>query len=212
MEKHDFRAALARFANHWSKVEQGIKAAAIVMPQYGAENLEDASKRASSPLAQISVPPLVAESLGATKEMETSQSDGQSDGQSDPRREPSTKAVPGSRIRTLSTGFMIGSRGGDVNGFHDMPRDLVVALAANIENAGKAYVQNITESMRQPAEKDSVAVRGALYSMVDAMNARLDKFEEMLRTIMDAVCTQKIPQEPETMDQSSPSSGQDSNE
>lgn len=108
MEKHDFRAALARFADHWSKVEQEIKAATIVMPQYVAENLEDASKRVSRPLAQISIPPSVAESLGATKEVETSQSDGQSD----PRRDPSTKAVPGSRIRTLSTSFMIGSRGG----------------------------------------------------------------------------------------------------
>lgn len=209
MEKHDFRAALARFADHWSKFEQEIKAATIVMPQYVAENLEDASKRVSRPLAQISIPPSVAESLGATKEVKTSQSDGQSD----PRRDPSTKAVPGSRIRTLSTSFMIGSRGvGGVNGFHDMPRGPVVALATNIENAGKAYVQNITESMRQPAEKGSAAVKEALYSMVDAVNARLDKFEEMLRTIMDAVCTQKRQQEPERMDQSSPSSGPDSNE
>lgn len=93
-----------------------------------------------------------------------------------------------------------------------MPRGPVVALATNIENAGKAYVQNITESMRQPAEKGSAAVKEALYSMVDAVNARLDKFEEMLRTIMDAVCTQKRHQEPERMDQSSPSSGPDSNE
>lgn len=208
MEKHNFRAALARFADHWSKVEEEIKAAAIVMPPYVAENLEDASKRASSPLAQISIPPLGAKSLGATKEVETSQSDGQSG----PRRDPSTTAVPGSRIRTLPTGFMTGSRGRDDNGLHDMPSDPVVALAASIENAGKANLQNITESIRQPAEKDSAAVKEALYSMVDVMNARLDKFEEMLRTIMDAVCAQKGPQEPERMDQSSPSSGQDSNE
>lgn len=203
MEKHDFRAALARFADHWSKVEEEIKAAAIVMPQYVAENLEDASKQASIPLAQISIPPLVAESLGATKEVERSQSNGQSG----PRRDPSTTAVPGSRIRTLPTGFMTGSRGRDDNGLHDMPSDPVVALAA-----GKAYVQNITESIRQPVEKDSAAVKEALYSMVDVINARLDKFEEMLRTIMDAVCAQKGPQEPERMEQSSPSSSQDSNE
>lgn len=107
---------------------------------------------------------------------------------------------------------MTGSRGRDDNGLHDMPSDPVVALAASIENAGKANVQNITESIRQPAEKDSAAVKEALYSMVDVMNARLDKFEEMLRTIMDAVCAQKGPQEPERMDQSSLSSGQDSNE
>lgn len=42
----------------------------------------------------------------------------------------------------------------------------------------------------QPAEKIFVAVKEALYSMVNAMNARLDRFEEMLRTMMDAVCTQ----------------------
>lgn len=76
----------------------------------------------------------------------------------------------------------------------------------------RTYVQNITENIRQPAEKGSNAVKEALYSMVDTMNARLDKFEEMLRTIMDAVCTQKRHQEPQKMDQSSPSSGQDSNE
>lgn len=97
MEKHDFRAALARFADHWSKVGQEIKAAAMVMPQYVAENLEDASKRSSSLIDQISIPPLVAENLGATKGTEISQSDCQSD----PCKDSLITAVPGSRRRTI---------------------------------------------------------------------------------------------------------------
>lgn len=68
MEKHDFRAALVRFADHWSKVGQEIKAAAIAIPQYVAENLEDASELAGSLIDPISIPSPVAESLGAKKE------------------------------------------------------------------------------------------------------------------------------------------------
>lgn len=182
MEKHDFRSALARFADHWSKVEQEIKAAAIAMPQYVAEN-------------------------GATKEAEVPQSDCQSD----PLQDPSITAVPGSRRRTIPAGFMAGSRRRDNNGFQDRPNDPAVALAASIDNAGKAYIQTITGGIRQPVQRDSVAVKETLFSMVDAMNARLDKFEEMLRIIMDTVCAQKGTQEPEKTEQFSPSSGQDSN-
>lgn len=75
-----------------------------------------------------------------------------------------------------------------------MPSDSATVPAACIENA----------------DSDSAAVNEAPYSMVDEMNARLDKLAEKLRTIMDVVCAQKGPQEPETMDQSSPGSGQDS--
>lgn len=207
MEKHDFRAALARFADHWSKVEQEIKAAAIAMPQYVAENLEDASKRASGMIDQFSIPPLVAESLGATKEAEVPQRNRQSD----PLKDPSITAVPGSRRRTIPASFMAGPRRRDNNGFQGMPNDPAVALAASIDNAGKAYIQTITGGIRQPAERDSAAVKETLFSMVDAMNARLDKFEGMLRIIMDAVSAQKGTQEPEKTEQFSPSSGQDSN-
>lgn len=71
---------------------------------------------------------------------------------------------------------MTGSRRMDDNGFQDMPIDTAVALAASIDNAGKAYIQAITEG-KQPAERDSAPVKDALFSMVDAMNARLDSLK-----------------------------------
>lgn len=206
MENPDFRAALARFADHWSKVGQEIKAAAIVMPQYVAENLEDASKRASSLIDQISISPLVAESIGATKGAKIFQSDCQSD----PCKDPLIIAVPGSRRRTIPASPITGSRRMDDNDFQDMPIETAVALAASIDNAGKAYIQAITEG-KQPAERDSAAVKDALFSMVNAMNARLDKLKELLRTRMDAASSQEGTQEPEKKDQSSLSSGQDTN-
>lgn len=83
---------------------------------------------------------------------------------------------------------MIGYRRMDKNGFQDMPNDPAVALASSIDNAGKAYIQSITGGIRQPAEKYYAAVKEALFSMVVVINARLNKFEEMLRTIMDTVC------------------------
>lgn len=95
------------------------------MLQYVAKNLEDGSRQESSPLAQIAIPPLVAESFVATQEMETTQNDGWSD----PRRYPSTRAVSDTdTIHPLHDWFQ--------GGFHDMPSDPVVALAAIIENAG----------------------------------------------------------------------------
>lgn len=46
---------------------------------------------------------------------------------------------------------MIGYRRMDKNGFQDMLNDPAVALAASIDNAGKAYIQSITGGIRQPA-------------------------------------------------------------
>lgn len=130
------------------------------MPQYVAENLEDATKRASSVIDQISIPPVVAEGLGATKGAGLSQSDCKSD----PLKDPLITAIPGSQRRIMPASFMTGSRRRDKNGFQDMPDDPAVALAASIDNAGKAYVQTTTGGIRQPAERDSAAVKEALFS------------------------------------------------